>query len=113
MLRFPKAVLVVTLSALVPLAAHAQKAVRLGSEFRVNSFTYGTQRAYSNPVASDGAGNYIVVWHDEGVSTTEAQRLDSIFQRTDRFGLPANNIDKMTRLRQEKLVPLKALGGRK
>jgi hypothetical protein len=57
--------------------ARAELPVRLGSEFQVNTATYGTQRAYQNPVASDGAGNFIVVWHDEGAGTTEAQRLDA------------------------------------
>ena len=40
----------------------------------------------------------------------ETQGLDSIVQGADRFGLPARDCDKMTRLRDEKLVPLEAFG---
>jgi hypothetical protein len=38
--------------------------VRLGPEFRVNTYTSDWQAAPS--VAADGAGNFIVVWHSNG-----------------------------------------------
>jgi hypothetical protein len=74
--RLCSCAVVAVLVVLAPAAARAERPLRLGTEFQVNTATLGTQRAYANPVASDGAGNYIVVWHDEQDDTVQAQRLD-------------------------------------
>jgi hypothetical protein len=41
----------------------------------------------------------------------KTQGHTSIFERAERFGLPTYDIQKMTRLSDEELVPLKAFGG--
>ena len=41
----------------------ASSGVPLGPEFRVNSYTFGTQEAPA--VAGDSAGNFVVVWYGE------------------------------------------------
>ena len=62
---------------------YASTGVPLGSEFRVNSYTSNGQSLPS--VASDGAGNFIVVWD----SYTQDGSFDGVFgQRYAASGLP-------------------------
>ncbi len=45
----------------------ASNGTPLGTEFQVNTYTTGYQGTYpSSDVATDGAGNFVVVWHSRG-----------------------------------------------
>ncbi len=54
-----------------------------GAEFQVN--TYTTDRQYTPSVASDAAGNFVIVWTRSGVSTSTR---DVFAQRYDSTGTP-------------------------
>ena len=55
----------------------------LGPDFQVNTYTTGNQRYPA--VASDAAGNFVVVWNDEG---NYARPLSVRAQRYDNAGAP-------------------------
>jgi hypothetical protein len=61
---------------------------RVGSEFRVNTYTTGTQRTHpygGHLVAADATGNFVVVW----TSFYQDGSLDGVFgQRYDSAGVP-------------------------
>jgi hypothetical protein len=59
--------------------AGVSQSIRLGPEFQVNTYTFGTQG--SAKLAMDAAGDFIVVWRDYGLDGDEngvfARRFDS------------------------------------
>ncbi len=59
--------------------------VPVGTEFQVNSYTTGAQ--YGSAVASDGSGNFLVVWHNQIHNVP----LYSVAQRFDALGVPAGD----------------------
>ena len=62
---------------------HAASGAKLGSEFRVNSYT--TNRQYDGDVAADAAGNFIVAWTSVG----QDDSLPGVFaRRYDALGAP-------------------------
>jgi len=61
---------------------YATSGAALGPEFRVNTYTTGAQQAPA--VASDGAGNFVVVW----MSNTQGQFWDVFGQRYAASGVP-------------------------
>src|SRR6185295_10007224 len=79
MRRTDFAVLIVLL--LMPRAAAAQ-GDPLGPEFRVNTYTTGSQAAPS--VAADSSGNFVVVW----ASDQDGSNLGVFGQRYDSSGVP-------------------------
>jgi hypothetical protein len=66
----------------------------VGSQFQVNTYTYGGQ--YAPAVGPDGAGGFVVAWHsagssgtDTGVPTTHRESIQA--QRFDSTGAPVGN----------------------
>jgi len=64
----------VSVAAAVVAAGAAQAQSRAGSEFRVNTFTTGSQ--YTPGVGRDAAGNFVVTWGDAQTFDVRAQRFD-------------------------------------
>jgi hypothetical protein len=77
---------------LAPVTATAQ--APLGGEFRVNTFTTGDQAHPS--LASDAAGNFVVVWHSlnesGGAYSVFARRYDASGQAIDASGFRVNAV---------------------
>jgi hypothetical protein len=60
----------------------------LGGEFRVNSYTPEIPRLVSPAVASDPAGNFLVVWESNGSTGTDSFGLSIQGRRYDSSGAP-------------------------
>ena len=77
---------------LAPVSVPAQ--APLGGNFRVNTFTTGDQAHPS--VASDAAGNFVVVWHSlnesGGAYSVVARRYDAAGQAVDASGFRVNAV---------------------
>ena len=69
------------LSALAATAAFAQS--RAGGEFRVNTFTTGSQSAPSSAARRDGS--WMVAWESEG---EDGSGMTAMARHYDRFGRP-------------------------
>jgi len=74
---------IVFLMSALPLRAFGQAGMA-GSEFQVNTYTYDLQR--DGAVASDGAGNFVVVW--EGGYNQDGSGIGVFGQRFDATGAP-------------------------
>jgi hypothetical protein len=61
----------------LPTIAWGEK-VPVGPEFQVNTYTTGSQEVFKGPsVASDSAGNFVVVWQREDGYAAVARRFSS------------------------------------
>ena len=74
---------VVVLACMLPLRVWGQAGFA-GGEFQVNTYTYDLQR--DGAVASDGAGNFVVVW--EGGYSQDGSGIGVFGQRFDATGAP-------------------------
>jgi hypothetical protein len=62
------------LAVLCALAGSASAQTRAGGEFRVNSYTTGTE--YFSSAGRDASGNFVVVWTGQETSVARGQRFD-------------------------------------
>ena len=65
--------------------AAAQQPIAVGPEFQVN--TYTTDAQYAPAVASDAAGNFVVVWYSDRSSGADASNSSIQGQRYDASGV--------------------------
>jgi hypothetical protein len=79
-------VVAVSAGASVPPAV-AQQPAPVGSETQVNTYTTGSQGAVA--VATDGAGNFVVVWESAGSAESDTSIRSIQGQRYDSTGTPA------------------------
>ena len=66
---------------------HAAPGDPVGAEIQVNTYTTGNQGGFTQAVASDGAGGFIVVWRSEGSGGPDTDSFGILGQRFDGAGL--------------------------